>query len=79
MNRRIAPPLIEETTVLVQRREIVNICVGSQPLQAANLKVRPLPEKLGLLEINSISITYKVAVVVAFSTVIADEFHGISL
>lgn len=39
VNRCIAPSLIEETTILVQRREIVNVGIGSQPFQTANLKV----------------------------------------
>jgi hypothetical protein len=35
----VTPTLVEETTILVERREIVNVFLGSQPLQAANLEV----------------------------------------
>lgn len=52
VNRCVAPSLIEETTVLVQRSEIVNISVGPQPLQAANFKVGPLTERLERLEFH---------------------------
>lgn len=38
----IAPSLIEETTVLVQRLKIVDICLGAQPVQTTNFKVGPL-------------------------------------
>ena len=42
----ITPPFIEETTIMVQRGEEVNVFLGSQPVQVANLKVRPL-ERVG--------------------------------
>lgn len=38
----ISPALVEETTVLVQRLEKVNVLLAAQPIQAANLKVGPL-------------------------------------
>jgi hypothetical protein len=38
----ISPTLVEETAVLVQRLEIINILLATQPIQAANLKVGPL-------------------------------------
>ena len=38
----IAPSLIEEATILVQGGKVVNVGFGSQPLQAADLKVGPL-------------------------------------
>lgn len=42
VDRRISPALVEETTVLVQRLEIINVLLAAQPIQAANLKVGPL-------------------------------------
>lgn len=39
---RIAPSLIEEATILVQGREVVNVRLGPQPFQAADFKVGPL-------------------------------------
>lgn len=38
----ISPPLVEEATILIQGGKVVNILVGPQPFQAANLKVGPL-------------------------------------
>lgn len=42
VDRRIAPSLVEKSTVLVQGGEVVNVLIRSQPFQAANLKVGPL-------------------------------------
>lgn len=42
VDRSIAPSLIKETTVLVQRLEIIKVCLGPQPVQVTNLKVGPL-------------------------------------
>lgn len=38
----IAPSLIEKATILVKGGEVVNVRLGAQPLQAADLKVGPL-------------------------------------
>lgn len=38
----VAPALIEEATVLVERLEKVNVLLAAQPVEAANLKVGPL-------------------------------------
>lgn len=38
----ISPPLVEESTVLIKRFEKVNVCLRTQPIQVANLKVGPL-------------------------------------
>lgn len=35
----VAPALVEETAILVQRAEVIDILVGPQPVQAANLEV----------------------------------------
>ena len=40
----VAPTLVEETAVLIQGREVVDVLLGAQPFQAANLKVGPLGE-----------------------------------
>lgn len=42
MDGGITPALVEEATVLVQLLEVVEVGLGSQPVQVANLKVRPL-------------------------------------
>ena len=42
MDGCITPSLIEEATILVQGGEVVNVGLGPQPLQAADLKVGPL-------------------------------------
>jgi len=42
VNRRVAPALVEEAAILVQRVEVVGVGLGPQPVQAANLKVGPL-------------------------------------
>lgn len=41
MDRCIAPALVEETACMVQRGEIVDVSIGSKPVQVANLKVGP--------------------------------------
>jgi hypothetical protein len=50
VDRCIAPTLIEETTVLIQGGEVINVLLGAQPFQTANLKVGPLEEKLVSLD-----------------------------
>lgn len=42
VNGSVAPSLIEKATVLIERVEIFEVRVRSQPVQAANLKVGPL-------------------------------------
>jgi hypothetical protein len=42
MNRSITPTLIKESAILVERLEVVDVCLGAQPLKAADLKVGPL-------------------------------------
>jgi hypothetical protein len=42
VHRSITPSLVEETAILVQRLEVVNVGLGSQPVQVADLKVGPL-------------------------------------
>lgn len=42
MNWRIAPSFVEETTILVERIEKIDISLGSQPVQVTNFKVGPL-------------------------------------
>lgn len=39
VNRRVAPSLIEETTVLVQGRKVVHVLIGPQPVQTGDLKI----------------------------------------
>lgn len=40
--RRIAPTLVEEAAILVQRLKVVNVSRATQPLEIANFKVGPL-------------------------------------
>ena len=42
VHRGVTPALVEETTVLVERFEKVNVGLGAQPVQVADLKVGPL-------------------------------------
>ena len=42
VHRRIAPSLVEETTVLVQLLEEVNVGLRSQPVEVTNLEIGPL-------------------------------------
>lgn len=42
VNRSIAPALIEETTIAVQRIEVVEVGFGAQPVQVTDLEIGPL-------------------------------------
>lgn len=42
MDRRIAPAFVEESTVLVERIEEVDIGIGPQPVEVTDFEVRPL-------------------------------------
>lgn len=42
VNRRIAPSFVEETAILVQGLEEVDVRLRAQPVQVADLKVGPL-------------------------------------
>lgn len=42
MHRCVAPSLVEEATFMVQGVKIIEVGVGSQPVQTSNLKIRPL-------------------------------------
>lgn len=39
---RIAPSFVEEAAIPVQRLEIVEVFLGSQPVQASDFEIRPL-------------------------------------
>lgn len=39
----VAPSLIEETAIPVERLEVVKVLFGPQPVQASDFKVGPLP------------------------------------
>jgi len=47
VDRSVSPPLVEETTGLVEEREVVEISLRAQPFEACNFKVGPL-EVLGV-------------------------------
>lgn len=38
----IAPSLVEKATILVQRLEEIDVCLGAQPVKVADLEVGPL-------------------------------------
>lgn len=42
----IAPSFVEEAAVSVQRLEVVDVFLGSQPVQASDFEVRPLSSSL---------------------------------
>ena len=42
MHRRIAPPLVKETAILIQDVEEVKVGLRSQPIKVPNFKIRPL-------------------------------------
>lgn len=42
MDRRITPSLIVEAACPVEKVKVVQVLLGSQPIQAADLKIRPL-------------------------------------
>ena len=44
VDRSIAPSLIEESTVMVERVEVVEVGFGPQPVEVADFKVGPLAE-----------------------------------
>jgi hypothetical protein len=39
VDRRIAPALVEETAGVVERLEVVDVLLGAEPVQIANLEV----------------------------------------
>ena len=41
MHRRVTPPLVEEAAVFVQRLEEIRVCLRPEPVQTADLEVRP--------------------------------------
>ena len=46
---RIAPALVEEAAVAVEGGEVVDVGVGSQPVEVANLEVGPLALQGGIV------------------------------
>jgi hypothetical protein len=42
VDRGITPALVEETTVLIQGLEEIDVSLAAQPLQTSNLEVGPL-------------------------------------
>ena len=42
MYRGVTPALVKEAASMVERREVIDVRFGSEPVQVANLKVRPL-------------------------------------
>lgn len=42
VHRRITPSLIEETTVLVEGLEVVDVGLGTKPVKVTDLEVGPL-------------------------------------
>lgn len=41
MHRSITPSLVEESSVLIQGVEVVRVCLASEPVEVADLEVRP--------------------------------------
>lgn len=73
VDRRISPALVEETTILVQGLEVINVLLAAQPLQAANLKVGPLSfpvSHFSSSRCTGVGSAYEMAVIVAFTTVV---------
>ena len=42
MDRRVTPSFIVEAACPVEKVKVVQVLLGSQPIQAADLKIRPL-------------------------------------
>ncbi len=42
VDRGVTLPLVEEAAVLVERLEVIGVGLGPEPVEAANLKIRPL-------------------------------------
>lgn len=42
MNWSITPTLVEESTILVKRLEVVYVGLGAEPVEVTNFKVGPL-------------------------------------
>lgn len=79
MHRSIAPSLVEETAVLVQRCEEVDVFLRSKPVQITNFEVGPLIHVSSLDASRILRKSYEMTVVVRITAVIAQEAHGVAL
>ena len=70
----ITPSLVEETTIAVERVKIVDVSLGSQPVQVANFEVRPL-STVSWSNSQQTGPAYEVAVVIRISSIVAQEFQ----
>ena len=78
MDGGVAPALVEEAAVLVERFEEIEVCLRAQPVEVADFEVGPLEVMIALEDatrMNSRSreerATYEVAVIVRFAVVVA--------
>lgn len=82
VHRRIAPALVKETAILVERLEVVEVSLGAEPSETANFKVGPLERDVSMrclqIEMKKGN-AYKVAFVVGLAAVVAEEAHGVAL
>ena len=47
VDRSITPTLVKETAILIKRLKVVDVGLGTEPVEATNLKVGPLQKLLG--------------------------------
>lgn len=76
MNWCISPSFVKESTVFVERGEVVDVGFASEPIQVADFEVGPLEM---LDEIERRMRTYEMAFVVGFSFVITEPVERVVL
>ena len=76
MNRSITPAFVEETAILVESLEEVDVGFRPQPIEVTDLEVRPL-QKVLATHIYISRETYEVALVVGVTSVVAQKSHRV--
>lgn len=73
----ITPSLVEETAVVIEGGEVVDVCVGSEPFQAADFEIGPLHQLVGEFTAARRKGTYEMTLVISLTTVITQESHRV--
>ena len=79
MDWRISPTFIKESTILVERFEVVHVRLGSKPVQVANFKIGPLFDQVSTTLYSIDMKTYEVAVIVGVSSIVTQKTHRVTL
>src|SRR5450432_1923244 len=75
----ITPTFVKESTILIESLKIVEICLGTEPVEVTDFKIGPLSEKSISKLLSNPGMTYHMAVIIRIPSIVTEEAHRVTL